>query len=311
MADIEILQWYHIGDMDLVERSIIDMKRLGVTHLRTGLSWADFYRDARREGFDAASSFRTGEEWYDWLIPRLGSEFMLLPNINYTPPSIGIVPRTSSPPRRLEDYGDFVGWMIAKYGAYFSEVELWNEPNLPVEWDTNIDHDYRMFSAMITSAADVVHYMGKKAVLGGVAAADTGWLRLMGKYGMLEHIDIVGFHLFPGTWDRDAQWREITAQLEKIILPYTDATLWLTETGASAMRGEDEQVKRFNALQDAPIDRAYWYTLYDLPESCRTTAEILFSQDAPECRSFGILTAEGVPRKLYNHFSTNAFQKSI
>ncbi|MFP4471498.1 MAG: hypothetical protein ACLFPE_12480, partial [Bacteroidales bacterium] len=90
IPEMGILEWFHINDYEHVEKAIKGMKELGVKHLRTGVSWADFHTE-------------TGAAWYDWLMPRLAEHFEVLPCFLYTPPSIGLEPKTSAPPRNPKD----------------------------------------------------------------------------------------------------------------------------------------------------------------------------------------------------------------
>lgn len=55
---VGLLEWVHYEDREHVERLLQDMRRLGVTELRTGISWADSHRP-------------DSQQWFDWLIPRL------------------------------------------------------------------------------------------------------------------------------------------------------------------------------------------------------------------------------------------------
>ena len=114
--EIGILQWFHIGEYERVEQTLKELKKLGISHLRTGLSWADFYKEG-------------GREWYNWLLPTLSKEVEILPCYLYTPPSIGEVAKTSSPPTDLKAYANFLDVLITDYGQYFEYIELWNEPN--------------------------------------------------------------------------------------------------------------------------------------------------------------------------------------
>ena len=57
-----------------------------------------------------------GEAWYAWLLPRLAQEVNVLPCFVYTPPRWGVVPKTSSPPRDLKWYADFLDVMITRFG---------------------------------------------------------------------------------------------------------------------------------------------------------------------------------------------------
>src|SRR5690606_32273594 len=103
-----------------------DLKALDVHHLRTGLSWADWHTPE-------------GKAWFDWLIPTVGKELQLLPCFTYTPPSLGIVNKSTAPPREPKAYADFIDVMISEYGKYFEWIELWNEPNNLNDWDWHLD----------------------------------------------------------------------------------------------------------------------------------------------------------------------------
>ena len=70
-----ILEWFRPGERERVERAVADLRRLGVRHLRTGISWADYHRP----GVHA---------WYDWLLPTLARHFELLPCVLCVPPSL-------------------------------------------------------------------------------------------------------------------------------------------------------------------------------------------------------------------------------
>ena len=127
---------------------------MGVRHLRTHLSWAD-YRSAG------------GEAWYDWLLPTLGNRFDLLPCLHYTPPDLSETGRTSGPPRDLRLLADFVDHIIDRYGAVFTWLELWNEPNNLLDWDWRHDQDWLKFSEML----------GCRRLLGRSGAASVSYYR--------------------------------------------------------------------------------------------------------------------------------------
>ena len=63
---IGLVEWFRPGERDRVERALGHLQRLGVQHLRTGVSWADWVAPG-------------GKEWYGWLLPRLHAEVELLP----------------------------------------------------------------------------------------------------------------------------------------------------------------------------------------------------------------------------------------
>ena len=161
-----IVEWFWQNDKPAVERVLASMRQLSVTHLRTGFSWADWHTP-------------WGKEWYSWLYPRLASEVNVLPCFVYTPPSLGIVPTSASPPRNPRDYADFIDEMITRFGNCFEYIELWNEPNNRSEWDYTKDPYWWNFGLMVGSAAHWARKRGKKTVLGGMSPVDPNWLLLM------------------------------------------------------------------------------------------------------------------------------------
>lgn len=251
-----VLEWFHFEDYDFVERTLADLRRLGVDHLRTGISWADWMRDG-------------GQEWVDWLFDRLTQEdFDLLPCFLYTPPSEGEVERTSSPPRNLKSYADFIDEMIRRYGEHFDDVELWNEPNNFAEWDFRRDPEFTKFAEMIIMAANWAQKQGKKTVLGGMSPIDPGWLEHIVGLGVLDYIDVLGVHGFPGTWEKNwSSWQEQIGEVNAVLDRYNlDVPIWITEAGYSTRNYRDfQQLQVFLDALDAPAERMYWYGMYDLP----------------------------------------------
>ena len=77
------------------------MKRLGVTYLRTGLSWADSFRpDALR--------------WFDRQMEAL-RDFDVTVTFCFTPEHLGLEPHHSSPPREPELFAECCADMIRRY----------------------------------------------------------------------------------------------------------------------------------------------------------------------------------------------------
>jgi CDP-paratose 2-epimerase len=180
---VGILEWFRPGEYEEVKNAIQDLKALGISHLRTGISWADWYVEGT-------------QEWYDWLFPELSKHVEILPCFLYTPPSIGEMEKTSSPPKELKAYADFIDIMISRYGEHFEWVELWNEPNNKVEYDFTLDYSWTKFSRMITMAAFWAKKKGKKTLLGGMSPIDPNWLQMMAEHGTLEHIDAIGIKMY-------------------------------------------------------------------------------------------------------------------
>jgi CDP-paratose 2-epimerase len=250
-----VVQYFHMGDHEGAERTLDALARLPITQLRTSISWCDWMRDG-------------GEEWYAWLLPKLTAQASVLPCFLYTPPSLGILPKTSSPPRDPGAYGEFVETVLRRHLDQFPYVELWNEPNNYIEWDWTIDPEWKIFAEMIGGAARRVADVGSTAVLGGMSPFDPNWLDLMFKRRALEHVGVIGVHGFPGTWEAVWDgWDTHIARVQEVLERHDAAErpIWVTEAGYSTWsHNEFGQLETMVELTEAPAERVYWYSLEDL-----------------------------------------------
>jgi beta-xylosidase len=98
--EMGIMQWFHWHDHRL-DDAVRWMKDLGVTHLRTGLSWWDSYRDG-------------WEDWFDRQMEAL-EPFNTTVTFCFTPDHLGIQPHHTSPPKDPAMFADFCGRMIERY----------------------------------------------------------------------------------------------------------------------------------------------------------------------------------------------------
>jgi beta-xylosidase len=98
--EMGICQWFHFEDPRL-DDAVAWLKQLGVTRLRTGLSWADSFRP------DA-------ERWFDTQMEAL-EPFDVTLTFCYTPEHCGILPNHTSPPRDPREFADFCGRMVKRY----------------------------------------------------------------------------------------------------------------------------------------------------------------------------------------------------
>ena len=285
-AAVGLLEWFRVGEYEQVERALDELDGLRANHLRTGISWADFLRPG-------------GREWYDWLLPKLAGRAELLPCVSYTPPNLGEMPGTNAPPKRLDDYADFVAYLIELYGEHFEWVELWNEPDNHREWNAAFDTDYAKFAQMAGNAAKWAKHFGKKTLLGGLANADPNFLSLLHDHGALQHFDAVGVHGFPFSFEHYWEgWQTRVARLRERLdwCGRPDCELWITETGYSTWRHDDrKQISTFLDAIEAPADRVYWYSLVDLHPDLPTVDG--FHSDEREYH-FGLKTADGNDKLL-------------
>ena len=281
-----ILEWLRPGEEERVEQLLDDLKAIGVTELRTGISWADWHTVG-------------GEHWYGWLLPRLAAEVNVLPCFHYTPPCLGLTPQICSPPRDPKQYADFLDVFITRFGRHFEWMELWNQPRNPQEWDAALDPQWLIFCEMVGGAAHWARKRGKKTVLGASGPMDAQWVRLMCDRGVMQYIDAVGIHGYPGTfefwWDG---WNAKIARVRNVLLQHgSKAEIWITETGYSTWRhDEGAQITTFLDAMSAPAERVYWYAAHDLARN----APALADGNAADVREhhFGLRRRDGSEKLL-------------
>lgn len=95
-----VCQWFHFEDERLAS-AVTLLKDLGVTKLRTGLSWADSERP------DAMV-------WFDKQM-RLLENFEVTVTFCFTPEHKGVRPHHTSPPVEVNDYAEFCARMVRRY----------------------------------------------------------------------------------------------------------------------------------------------------------------------------------------------------
>jgi beta-xylosidase len=95
-----ICQWFHFEDHRL-DFAVEQLRRLGVTKLRTGLSWADRHRP-------------NALAWFDRQMAAL-EEFDVTLTLCFTPPSRGRREHYTSPPIDPGEFADFAGEMVERY----------------------------------------------------------------------------------------------------------------------------------------------------------------------------------------------------
>ncbi|EAR53127.1 NAD-dependent epimerase/dehydratase [Oceanicola granulosus HTCC2516] len=286
--DYGFVEWFRPGEYDRVEAVLPGLVASGAKYLRTHLSWAEYHAEG-------------GQEWYDWLLPRLARDLELLPCVHYTPPSLSRTGRSSGAPKVLKDYADFIDAVLTRHGDHFEHIELWNEPNNLLDWDWREDPASDLFCEMVGGAAYWAKHRGWKPVLAGPAPFDVYWLNLMGERGLLAQVDAAGFHGFPGTWDSEAGtwngWETHLGEMRAILDRWNPACeIWITETGYSTWRRDElEQARRFAQALKAPAERMYWYAWRDLPQDVAVQEGLWFD---PRHYHLGAIDSGNQPKLL-------------
>jgi beta-xylosidase len=99
-AGFGICQWLHFEDPRL-DHVVAWLKKLGVKHLRTGLSWADSLRP-------------NADVWFDRQMKAL-EPFDVTLTYCFTPESHGVRNHHTSPPREIDAFADFCAKMTKRY----------------------------------------------------------------------------------------------------------------------------------------------------------------------------------------------------
>jgi beta-xylosidase len=98
--DFGICQWLHFEDPRL-DAAVHWLTRLGVRHLRTGLSWADSKRPHAMA-------------WFDRQMKAL-EPFDVTLTFCFTPESCGVRAHHTSPPHDVEAFAEFCAAMVRRY----------------------------------------------------------------------------------------------------------------------------------------------------------------------------------------------------
>jgi beta-xylosidase len=101
-ADMGICQWFHFEDHRLDE-AVQWLRRFGVRHLRTGLSWADSFRP-------------NALAWFDRQMEAL-EEFDVTLTFCFTPEHRGVAPHHTSAPLVKEEFAEFCAAMTRRYAC--------------------------------------------------------------------------------------------------------------------------------------------------------------------------------------------------
>lgn len=318
--NLGFVQWFYFNDRDRVEATIEYLRDLGVTNLRTGISWIEFLMEG-------------GDEWYDWMVDKLhaaGIDLMVM--VCYTPDHLSETGEYTGAPKRLEDYADFVEMLAKRYRGKIREFQLWNEPNNRHYWNQHNDRGWDKFAAMVKLAAPRVRANGASPILGGPRTGnkwffyrnwwqpDANWFGAMHYHGVYDVVDALTFQVFPGMWvsgdpdeptNPDYSWGEPDEAWlgwDRKVAPYELLAAGLpvinSETGVSAFDwneqapgNHDEQAKWIvRAALESPV-RTYWYSLLDIPKG----RAMIGGKDGQDPRNpyFGIVDADGNKKPAY------------
>jgi beta-xylosidase len=117
-SGLGICQWFHFEDHRL-DASVAWLRKLGVRHLRTGVSWADSFR-------------ANSHAWFDRQMSAL-DEFEVTMTLCFTPEHLGIQRHYTSPPRNPHDFAEFATWAVERYAPNGAVIQAGAVDDLAME----------------------------------------------------------------------------------------------------------------------------------------------------------------------------------
>ena len=99
-GSVGFCQWFHFEDPRL-DDAVQWMQAMGVRYLRTGLSWADWFRPG-------------AQAWFDRMMAAL-EPFEVSLTLCFTPAHLGLEPHHTSPPKDVRQFEEFAQWAVARY----------------------------------------------------------------------------------------------------------------------------------------------------------------------------------------------------
>ena len=187
-------------------------------------------------------------------------------------------------------------------------VKFWNEPNNKSHWAFEIDPEWRIFGEMVKLAAQAVKAEKPEIlrVLGGISPIDPHFLKVLEGHGALQDLNAIALHGFPLDWNLWSihDWPSKIAEIEAV----TELPIWVTEVGASSFGAEEVQefgLRRTAELLLGRVERVFWYSLYDLPQTWGATTRHREAEGSSYYRHFhmGLLREDGSPKLALKQFA--------
>ena len=188
---------------------------------------------------------------------------------------------------------------------------IWNEPNNKSHWDPAIDPDWSMFADHVSRAGAAIRDVNPRMtrVLGGMSPIDPLWLKRVEAHGALDHVDVVAVHGFPLDWNLWPihAWPDKVAEIKAV----TDKPVWVTEVGVSSFGAEEVQefgLRRTAELLHGQVDRVFWYSLFDLPQSWGAETRHREAEGSSYYRHFylGLIREDGTPKPALDVYAEHA-----
>lgn len=159
-----------------VDQTLPVLKQLHVRWVKLQVRWGDMQTSGNSINWACM----------DAAIPALNQNgFKVLASVVTAPAFLRVLPSVNGPPDNFDAYAIFVHMLLMRYRGMIQAVEVWNEPNLSVEWDWQIDG--AVYRQLLASA-----YLAIKAVDPSIVVI-SGALAPTGYDSVWTHVDDRGF----------------------------------------------------------------------------------------------------------------------
>ncbi len=281
---------YQEVEEEKIRRTLQMIKDAGFGFVREQVAWQEFERGQKNSYWDERwqrSSWHNLDRLID-LVEEYGLQFMA--RVDY-PPDWSMPPGTTwhaTPPVNYEDYGDFVYTLAERYRGRIAYYQIWNEPNLTIEWGRqNVDAaayvrllktGYARIKQADPGAYVIAAALAPTIEAGPANLSDLTYLRRMYEAGAKGHFDAIAvnpYGLRSGPEERSQSQTDVNfsrpLRAREIMVEFGDEAtpIWAAETGWNTLPPSFPQRPAYGRVtgerQAEYTVQAGWYGVVALP----------------------------------------------
>ncbi|MFN8522101.1 MAG: cellulase family glycosylhydrolase [Chloroflexota bacterium] len=235
-------------------RALQMLKSAGVGWIRQQFPWKEIERDAKGDFFDRKWN-QSAWDSYDNVVDQareLGID--VIARVDTSPAWARPGQEwEQSPPNRLEDFGDFLYTLADRYRGRIKAYQIWNEPNLTIEWGMRPPNAGE-YTQLLVLASARIRAADPDAIVLSASMAPTLeeseramnellFIQSMYDAGARGHFDVLGVQAYglrsgPDDWRMSAADVNVsrTMLVRELMVRNGDATrpIWATELGWNA-----------------------------------------------------------------------------
>ncbi len=242
------------GSSEARQRSFEMLRAAGVGWVRQQFAWKEIERDAKGDFFDRKWG-RGAWASYDEIVNLAGEHrIQIIARVDTSPAwARAGIEWDQTPPERFEDFGDFLFALASRYRGRITAYQVWNEPNLAIEWGQQ-PPDPAAYARLLTLAHARIKQADPSAIVVTAAMAPTIevseraldeqlFLQRMydaGAGGAFDVLAVQAYGLRSGPDDRRLSGGDVnfsrTMLVRELMVRNGDATtpIWATEMGWNA-----------------------------------------------------------------------------